>query len=315
MLWNHWLEDPPKPPTQVTDIDMRILVGIDEYPESAAALRSAAELSNTLSAELSIVHAAPMIRLAAFSVPDLPALRRDALTTISSVLRDRIGEWLKGSSWEGRDLSANLRVVEGEPAQVLADEIDECGADMLMIGPHRKHGLLDFGNTMRKTFALAGKSIWVQVGEWKEPKVILAPIDLSAVGEAVMEHARDLANSFDARVEVIYCFPEPLFGYQSTWPDPGMMPTYVIDKIKAESLEKFEKAVDRFDWRGVAHDMSFVESQPVAGISEAAKGCDLIVMGQHGEGWLSSTVMGSTAYAVLKHAPCSVLALRHIKTD
>ena len=168
---------------------------------------------------------------------------------------------------------------------------------------------------MRNTFATAHTSIWVQVGDWKVPRRILAPIDLSPVAQRVMERARDLAKAFGAAVEVLYCFPVPLFGYPASWPEPAVMPTYALDDIREESRKSLDELVGGFDWEGVEHEVNFVEADPVAHIHDAAAGFDLVVMGQHGEGWISATVLGSTAYAVLKHAPCPVLALRHFEED
>ncbi len=294
---------------------MRILVGIDEFPESSATLRSAIALADGLGAELTVVHAVPFAQPAAFDVPDFSAVRRDALRSLTPEVQKRVREWSQGTSWEGRDPGSALVVRAGQPAQVLAKEAEERGADLLLIGPHRKHGLLDFGNTMRNTLAAAHTSVWVQIGEWKQPKRILAPIDLSPVATVVLERARDLARAFGAKVEVLYCFPVPLFGYPSSWPEPAVMPTYVIDDVRKESRQSFEQLLSGFDWQGVEHEPSFVEADPVAHIHDAAAGFDLIVMGQHGEGWISATVLGSTAYAVLKHAPCSILALRHHRDD
>lgn len=290
---------------------MRILVGIDEYPESAATLRAGIELCAALGAELSIVHAVPLAQPAAFDVPDLSAVRGAALAKVVPEIAKRIAEWTAGSAWDGRDLSSSVAVVAGRPAQVLSAQAAELGADMLLIGRHRKHGLLDFSNTMRNTFAAAHTPIWVQVGDWKRPKKILAPIDLSPVATAVLERARDLGAAFGAAVEVLYCFPVPLFGYPSSWPEPAVMPTYVIDDIEKESKKSFNEIFEGFDWQGVAHEERFVEADPVSHIHDAAAGFDLVIMGQHGEGWMSATMLGSTAYAVLKHAPCSILALRH----
>jgi nucleotide-binding universal stress UspA family protein len=44
-----------------------------------------------------------------------------------------------------------------------------------------------------------------------------------------------------------------------------------------------------------------------------ASGCDLIVMGTHGRRGISHMLRGSVAEAVLRRAPCPVLAMRNPK--
>ena len=290
---------------------MHIVVGVDEYPESADTLKAAIELGAALSAEVHVVHAVPFARPALLEVENLSAVRSVALDEVRGELAKRLKAMCAGTSWEGRELGERLSVVAGQPAKVLAAQARELGADLLMIGPHRKHGLMDFGNTMRQTFASAHTSIWVQIGAWRAPEKILAPIDLSAVSQVVLAGARDLARVFGASVEVVYCFPEPLFGYPEAWPEPAAMPVYVLDDLRDKSRATLEKLVAEFDWRGVPAQATFVESEPVDYLHDAGARADLLVLGQHGEGWISATVLGSTAYAILKHAPSPVLAIRH----
>lgn len=292
---------------------MRILAGIDEYEESRSTVQAAARLSEKLGAEASLLHVMPASRPAMLEVEleDLAAVRDKAVAEVAASMQKSLAGMLAGTSWEGRDPAELLTVLPGQPARVIAAEAERQGADWVLLGPHRKHGLLDFGNTLRACVALTHGSIWMQVGAWKDPQRIVAPIDLSEISSEVLQSARDLALAFGASVRVLHCFAEPMFGYPGTLAEPVAMPTYVIEGVRDSSRQRAEELVGRVDWKGVSHDLEIVDASPIEAIREAQEQADLVVLGQHGEGWLSATVLGSTAYAVLKSARGPVLAHRH----
>ncbi len=287
---------------------MRILAGIDAFLESKNTFRAAIELSSALDAKPFFVHAVPMARHSAYERLDTGDSRDVALGKIEGEISRRLTGWCEGTPLQGDDL--DLTVFAGRPARVVVGQAKEVGADWLIIGQHRKHGLLDFGNTMRQSFAATELPIWMQVGPWKTPKTILAPVDLSPASENVLNQARDLAAVFGAKVKALHCCSTPFFASTYTGAPPAVMPNYVVDSIHEEDRQEFETLLSTFDWKGVEHESEFVDAEAVDYIKEATGDVDLLVMGQHGHGWIASTVLGSTAYAVLKHAKCSVLALR-----
>ena len=65
-----------------------------------------------------------------------------------------------------------------------------------------------------------------------------------------------------------------------------------------------------FDWSGVPRDAQFLDAEPVETILELARDHDLVVMGTHGRSALSSVVLGSVAYSVLKRSERPVWAIR-----
>jgi nucleotide-binding universal stress UspA family protein len=289
---------------------MRILAGIDTFPESENTFRAAAGVSSALDATPFFVHAVPMARHSAYERLDSGDSREVALGKIQGEIGRRLAGWSEGTPLQGRKLE--LAVVAGRPAKVVVGQAQEVGADWLLIGQHRKHGLLDFGNTMRQAFAATELPIWMQVGPWKRPEIILAPIDLSLASEIVLAKARDLALTFGAKLKVLHCCATPFFASTYSGAPPAVMPNYVVDSIHEEDRQEFEALLSTFDWKGVEHEGKFVDAEAVEYIKEASGNVDLLVMGQHGHGWIASTVLGSTAYAVLKYSKCPVLALRQL---
>ncbi len=290
---------------------IKILVGIDEYPDSRHTFQAGAGLSSVLGAELRFVHAAGMSRPGRLSWLELPKGGEDARLVVQDQILERFKAWSVGTALEGRDLEPQSVVQFADPTGLLTKEAETQGADWVVIGKHRKHGWLDFGNTMRKTFAACHLPIWVQVGPWKKPERILAAIDLSPISKEVMVEARRLAATCGASVQVTYCFAAPMFATPLSDTDGRMLPNYVIEGLEEDDKKRFDALVDDFDWQGVPFDKHFAHSDPVDYLGEEVGRYDLTIMGQHGEGWISGTVMGSIAYGILKRAEAPILALRH----
>ncbi len=290
---------------------MRILAGIDAFPESEDTFRAAVGLSSALGATPCFVHAVPMARPKAYEMLDSGDSRQVALGKIEGEITRRLGGWCEGTSLQSSDVE--LAVCDGRAARMIVDHAAQVEANLLVIGQHRRHGVFDFGNTMRQVFSATELPIWMQVGPWAPPKTILAPVDLSSASEQVLSCARNLAKAFGAKLKVLHCCSTPFFATTYSGAPPAVMPNYVVNNIQEEDKQEFETLLSTFDWQGVSHVSEFVDADAVEFIKEATADVDLVVMGQHGHGWIASTVLGSTAYAVLRHAQCSVLALRQLK--
>ena len=111
---------------------------------------------------------------------------------------------------------------------------------------------------------------------------------------------------------MVYCFASPIFANPYSDTEPNIMPGYVIDGLEKDDKKLFETLVDGFDWQGVSVEKKFAHADPVDYLRDATEHFDLTIMGQHGKGWISATVMGSNAYSVLKQAEAPVLLLRHL---
>ena len=87
--------------------------------------------------------------------------------------------------------------------------------------------------------------------------------------------------------------------------------TVPLPEMQKEILE-----ADRTKLEGLAADSGaecrVVEGAAAAEILDTARNesCDLIVIGTHGRGGVARLLLGSVAEAVLRHAPCPVLAIK-----
>jgi len=168
------------------------------------------------------------------------------------------------------------------------------------------------------------------------PKVsiqkILYATDLSEAAKPAFAYAASMAARYDAGLVILHVIDE----------QPGL-DEKIIGYVRAEQWEEIKKrneddaraaligkistrtligeALDRFakDAQQEMEEVSFrtdgvyvVHGNPVEQILEQSRehGCDLIVMGTHGQGTLADAMIGSTARRVVRRSTIPVLVVR-----
>ncbi len=134
---------------------------------------------------------------------------------------------------------------------------------------------------------------------------ILIPTDGSeAVGDAV-DHALELAGTYDATVHVLYAIT-PLYA-----PETG------FEQVYSAMEEEGEAAVDEIARRASAAGVS-TETAVVRGTAHRQildyvddAGIDLVVMGTHGRTGLDRYLVGSVTEKVVRLSEVPVLTVRH----
>lgn len=140
--------------------------------------------------------------------------------------------------------------------------------------------------------------------------VIVMTTDLSDYSLRALPYAVGLAERFDAQLKIL-CINEPnLPVADAAW---GGFDVHANDEaVVAEARQKLEKIVREQVPRGVDVKATVVTGNAVEAIVEFARdqNADLLVMCTHGRTGLAHVLMGSTAEAVVRKAPCPVLTLR-----
>lgn len=292
-----------------------ILVGVDSEGRSENAVEAAIALAERFHARIDLVHAVPeaALRFTDGGVLPVGTLNEEAVEAIRARVHLRLRDLLPKVHQPG--LEPRVEVIAGPPAKALLDRAREIGADLIVLGAHRRRGVFDFGSTARAVLAKLPAAVWVQVEKPRPIRNVLVPIDLSDESLQALARARDLAREFGARLTVLHCFvrPELAGGYPSDVPMPG--PQYVIEDVRRASRVEFDAALARFDWRGIAHDARFEECDPTDRILEMQKDFDLIVLGTHGRTGLSAVILGNVAYSVLRESHTPVLAIRSAERE
>lgn len=288
-----------------------ILVGVGPDGRSDHAVQRGAQLARLLDTTVEYVHSVPELTLHG---KDTPGARRGAVNGQRlGAARRHVAAHLDslpvggGVAAVGPALSEQLRVLPGKPAQVLLERVRELEAGLLVLGPHRRRGFVDFGTTARAVLSHAPCAVWTQVEGPRDIRRVLVPVDLSDASQRALQAGLELARLFDASVTVLYCFVGPDFAYPPQ-PDPTT-PTYVVDEQRRLAHAELDEFVQRQAWGEVEHRGAFFEDEPTTRILNMQAPDDLIVMATHGRGAFSAAVLGSVTYTVLREAHVPVLAI------
>lgn len=293
-----------------------LLVGYEGGEAAEGAARAALDMHRRFGAAVEFVHVVDLPR------PEDVAGRPDRVAEtgaeIEAAAFDHVAAELEALAADcGSDLALRdrLLVAVGHPARVIVERAAEVGADLIVMGPHRRRGVFDFGSTARAILGKAPCDVWMQPRAQRAVERILVPLDLSEESLAALHIASSMAAALGARVTALHCFPPPDLAYAASPGYPVAGPTYAVEDVRKLARQEFEEAVAGFDWEGVEHDQRFSEGRPADVILELSAGYDLIAMGSHGRTGLAAAVLGNVAYAVLKQSEVPVLCIRHPMRD
>jgi universal stress protein A len=145
---------------------------------------------------------------------------------------------------------------------------------------------------------------------------VLLPTDFSDAAACAVPYACELASQFGAELHVLFVIHD----LSSELPDFGMglaFPGY-LERLPERSQKLEEEAIGHLanvlpdGWDRSRVILATRKGPPFQRILEYAREhqADLIVMGTHGRGMVSHTLLGSVAERVVRKASCPVLTVR-----
>ncbi len=138
---------------------------------------------------------------------------------------------------------------------------------------------------------------------------ILCPIDFSPGSERAMHAAVHIANQQGAELVLAHAWYVPPIAYAGEMAFPGDVVQQMCDDARRE-LDVATRAAIALGARQVSSKLlSGLPWSTLVGVLEDAA-FDLVVIGTHGRSGLSHILLGSVAEKLVRHAPCSVLAVR-----
>ena len=248
----------------------RIVIGVDESPESLVALRQAGRLLE------------PNGRFVLTSVADVTLAVRAGwgTTQVSEDIKSKARMALSAACAEAPGAEAVL--LDGAPADTVLKTARHIGADLVAVGTHgssRTKGIL-LGSVATLMLHEAPCSVLIarpSTGDAEFPRRILVGVDGSPGSAQAAEEARKLALRFNAALKVAAC--------------GGM-------KIDLDALWSIEPNAELDDRRP---DEALIERA-----AEAA--ADVLVVGTRGVHGMAA--LGSVSERVAHRAGCSVLVIR-----
>ncbi|WIV66618.1 universal stress protein [Natrialbaceae archaeon AArc-T1-2] len=143
---------------------------------------------------------------------------------------------------------------------------------------------------------------------------ILVPTDGSTVAETAVEHAIDVADTYDADVHALYvidvsAIDVSIGGEQVQRIKDGQFDE--MPELEQRATEALAAVTDRADERGLAVTETIATGRPHREITEYAteNDADLIVMGSAGRSGVRRALLGSVAERTLRTATIPVLVV------
>jgi len=161
-------------------------------------------------------------------------------------------------------------------------------------------------------------------------KKILYATDLTKNSSYAFYFAADLGRKHDAKIVILHCIGSipPSVYYEGGFSDRDRIMKKVRTQGKEGDIAEVKKRLQGFCRKveteigppclDLVSDLIVKECHPVEEILNTAdtEGCDVIVLGTHGKGWLKQTFLGSVARSVLERTrkPVFIIPLPSEKT-
>jgi universal stress protein A len=141
---------------------------------------------------------------------------------------------------------------------------------------------------------------------------ILLPTDFSECGNYALAYATSLARTFGSKILCIHVIEPmvPTVGYSGmTEPLPI---ADISDQLEDSAERELPKLAECEECAGLDVEEVIVHGEAASEIVRVAteRKVDLIVVSSHGRTGLGRILFGSTAEAVVRHAPCPVLVVK-----
>lgn len=280
---------------------MQILAATDFSTRSQRALRRAGRLARAAAAELSIVHVVdddqPQ-RLVEMEIRESERMLAELIDAVSEL----------------RGLRCHPMVVTGDPFDAIVRTAAAQGADLIVMGAHRKQLLCDIivGTTIERVIRTGGHPVLMVNNEAKSPyEVVLAPVDLSDASANAIKAARAAGLTDGARLEMLHAFLPVGKGKMSmAGLGQAAIDEYVSSERREVTMELTAFLLEN-DLGGSGASLRVEEGGAFEVISAGIDRMrpDLLVIGTHGRSGLMKVLLGSVTEEALRSLSVDILAV------
>lgn len=275
-----------------------ILFGIDGSPGSEAARDAAIDLALRLDARLEAVHVVdsrmlefPLVAPQAGVIGWNPG----AVNGLQQALRTRgetlLAETAAVAEKAGVPLVTSLEF--GHPAQILVDI--QSRTELVVLGRQGEHSKTApdiTGSTMERFIRRADRPCLVTPGTYRPIGKILVGIDGSPSAGRALREAVDLANALKLPLVILTVAEKE------------------SDRERAQQINIEAHCIARAHDCAAAAIVAVGVPAPTVMEKCAETGCDLVVLGSHGHGWIYDRLIGSVAAHVVSCGQAPVLLVR-----
>ncbi len=276
-----------------------VVVGTDLSTTADEAVRQAAHWASEASSRLVVVHVASESTFANLD----PEKAADAI-------RQRVDEATAGS--------ADIVVESGSAASRLIDVADARDAGLVVVGASGAGGVAEmlFGSTAEQVVRYAHCPVLVARPSPSSGPV-LAATDFSHEATPAVDAAAAIANARQEQLVLLHSIYEPPSPLEALGPlvfSPPQVPQAEVEAWESAARETLSSLLES---TGTPGQVVVTHGAPGRSIVTNAGqlGASLVVVGTRGRTGLARVALGSVAASVVRHAPCSLLAVRLHQPD
>lgn len=215
---------------------------------------------------------------------------------------------------ELRGVQCRPIVVTGDPFDGIVREATGLGADLIVMGSHRKQALRDMfiGTTLERVIRTGSLPVLMVNNEAQRHYTnVLASVDMSEPSAQALRVAQSLGLIGQGGATLVHAFVAPGEGKMRL---AGLEQASIEEYVAAER----QRARQELDQFLTAHELGAArwsfhldEGSPIEVLSRAveAKRPDLLVMGTNGRSGLARTIIGSVAEEALRTLDVDILTV------
>ena len=280
-----------------------VLVGTDFSAASEEALRQGNDLANDLGTSLIVCHVVPELDTINVLFPQLAAGNAERRQILTDKALAAVEQQVAASLSEAANVSAV--VDSGTPHAGLLTRADTARAGLIVLGP---------GRTAERVVRHA--TVPTLIARQSPHGVVIGATDFSDPSLPALDTAAEEAARRGCRLHLLHVVDVGIVaiegpatvGLPFLHGIPGVS-LQAIDELRTAAQSRLREALTRFAIEGEAIATSGHAAQTIVDLAESA-GAELVVVGTHGRTGLARLTLGSTAEAVIRSAPCSVLVVR-----
>jgi nucleotide-binding universal stress UspA family protein len=294
----------------------KILFPTDFSPCAEQALGHALYLANKYQASLHVLHAIVLHE----DDPHDPSAHFTDIVEIQQRLQDLARTEMQAAISARPDATGEV-VMRQRRGISAADVILEYAAlediDLVVMGTHGRRGLgrLLLGSVAERVVRFSSCPV-LTIREHEHPKPIaetnriLVPVDYSDHSKAAIRHARAIAATYGASLELLHVIeeaPRPEF-YDEVGFRANLVEADAGEKAKREMRGLYESSPGP-EVEARCHAFLGLAGPDIVRFAEDT-GVDLIVIATHGLTGLPYLLMGSVAEAIVRMSPCPVCTVK-----
>jgi nucleotide-binding universal stress UspA family protein len=236
---------------------------------------------------------------------------------------DTLTEWLRrpsksvsGTNWP--DLAAlpitQNQVASSKPAERIVAYAEDEDIDLIVMGTHGRRGVdrMLFGSVTEEVVRKSPCPAFTvrtdaDVTPGQAVRRVLAPVDFSDASEVAIQHAKEIAFTYGAEIDLLHVVEEPFYPTEYGL-GPASFPT-------KEVLDNVEKQLGDLAREQIGYEHVMIEAQvgqPASKILNYVEenDIDLVVIATHGRTGLDRVLLGSVAERVLRQSPKPVFVVK-----